>query len=158
HALTHGHPLALALAAEVLRDAAHPSLPALTPDIVRVLLDRIVRALPDPAQRELLEIAALARVVTEDLLRDLGIAASPAGYDWLRSLSYVREGNDGVAIHDLVRDAVAAELEFRDPARATLLRARILERANDVLAVSSGRARERAFYDVLFRLRSDPAL
>src|SRR5262249_32946197 len=98
HALTHGHPLALALAAEVLRDAAHPSLPALTPDIVRVLLDRIVRALPDPAQRELLEIAALARVVTEDLLRDLGIAASPAGYDWLRSLSYVREGNDGVAI------------------------------------------------------------
>jgi hypothetical protein len=84
HALTHGHPLALALAAEILRDSGAAELPALTPDVVRVLLDRIVRALPDEGHRRAIEIASLARVATEDLLRDLELGSAPALYDFLR--------------------------------------------------------------------------
>lgn len=156
HALTHGHPLALALAAEILRDSGAADLPELTPDVVRVLLDRIVRSLPDEAHRRALEVAALARVVTADLLRDLGVV--PALYDFLRGLSYARETAEGLVVHDLVRDAITAELGFRDPSARRELREAIGARARAVIARATGRARERAFYDLLFGMRSDPHL
>lgn len=156
HALTHGHPLALALVAEGAR--IDGSVPMLAPDVVRALLERIVRDLPSADRRAALEIAALLRVTNEAALADLGVSDPADALAWLRSLSFVHQTDEGVAPHDLVRDAVLAELDQRDPARRAELVARCRARNRRALASSSPRVRERAFFDVVFAFRDDPTM
>ena len=69
-AFTHGHPLALALVAEVLAQGGNRTagLPEHAPDVVRVLLERFVRDVPSPRHRLALEVCAHARVTTEGML------------------------------------------------------------------------------------------
>lgn len=162
HALTHGHPLALALVASLLAegaaaDGAGEALPALTPDVVRALLERILRAIPEPERRAALEIAAHARVVDEATLAELGVADARGVFAWLRALSFVHESPEGVALHDLVRDVIAADLAMRDRARERAVRDALAARRRR-LAARGGRDRERAFFDELYALRRDPRM
>src|SRR5688572_11555393 len=70
---THGHPLALALVADVL--AKHPQgmrfEPSEAPDVVRHLLELFLDDVPVGREREALEVCCIARVTTEPLLIDL---------------------------------------------------------------------------------------
>ncbi|WP_305785441.1 hypothetical protein [Symbioplanes lichenis] len=54
-------------------------------------------------------------VTTEELLR--AVAGEDAGelFKWLRTLSFVEEGPYGLYPHDVVRDALDADLRWRDP-------------------------------------------
>ncbi len=124
YAITHGHPLALALLAEVLR-AGGSAAPGPSPDVVRDLLDRLLVAVPTPAHRAALEAAAQVRVLDEPLLGALVDAEDAADlFAWLRGLPFVEATRTGLTLHDLVRDAVAADLRWRDPARVRALRER----------------------------------
>ena len=135
-AFTHGYPLALALVAERLRQRpGTPFAPADAPDIVRTLLERFVRDVPSPRHRTAIEGAALARAVTEPLLAAL-LADEPGGdgepatpdahtlFGWLRGLTFVEDGPRGLALHDVAREAVEADLRWRDAERYATLHAR----------------------------------
>jgi hypothetical protein len=55
-AFTHGHPLALALVADLLARGEQPTFsPDQAPDLVRMLLERFVQQVPSAAQRRALE-------------------------------------------------------------------------------------------------------
>jgi hypothetical protein len=123
-AATHGHPLALALLAEVMR-AGGSAAAGPTPDLVRDLLDRLLAAVPTPAHRRALEAAAQVRALTEPLLAALLFLADAAEpFDWLRGLPFVESTPAGLVLHDLVRDAVGADLRWRDAARVRAIRER----------------------------------
>src|SRR5690606_27040086 len=85
--LTYGHPLALVLLGDWLAavvqsgQSVEVSLEH-APDAVQVLVERILRDVSDPLQRQALEICSHAR---------------------------------GIYPHDLVRDAVEADLRWRNP-------------------------------------------
>lgn len=167
HALTFGHPLGLVLVGELARERslegseaseASTVLPALGPDVVTVLVQRFLDGLPTASQRAALEMAAHARVVTEGLLRDLGSDDPARDFAWLRDLSFVRATPEGLMLHDLLRDAVVAELSHRDPGRARALGGRVVERNARAFAGSSGAARHAVFLDRLDELRRDPVL
>ncbi len=121
YAFTHGHPLALALVGDVAR--AHGSLsPAGSADVIGVLLDRLLAAMPSPTHRLALEAASQVRVVNEPLLAvllgaDSSTAAIPALFDWMRGLPFVDAGQSGLYLHDLVRDTLTTELRWRDASR-----------------------------------------
>jgi hypothetical protein len=74
---THGHPLALSLAADLFgqNQAAGAFDLKQEPDIVRVLLERFVADVPDPVLRQALEVCAHALATDEALVADL------TGYD-----------------------------------------------------------------------------
>jgi hypothetical protein len=114
--LSHGHPLGLSLLVDlVTRGGEAPSDP-LTPDLVGMLLQRFVDTVPTGPHRRALEVCALARVTTESLLRD-ALADDNAHelFRWLLEASFTESGPAGVFPHDLVRDALDADLRWRDP-------------------------------------------
>jgi hypothetical protein len=125
-----GSPLALALAADAARVAPawEPNRSPEPPEIVRALIRRITEAELDAAHRGAIAVAALARIVTLDLLRDVlpGVDAVEA-YEWLASRTFSEPLGDGLTLHDLVRRALRAELRRSDPERERELRRRIAD-------------------------------
>ncbi|HVF11139.1 MAG TPA: hypothetical protein VNA16_10070 [Abditibacteriaceae bacterium] len=119
---THGHPLALSLVADLF--AQRPDtrfLPGESPNMVKVLLEHLVSEVPTPAHREALEACALVRVTTESILRallsepDADRADAHELFEWLRSLSFIEAGAQGIFPHDLAREVLAADLRWRNP-------------------------------------------
>ncbi len=120
-----GHPLALELAAAALladpdRDIAGGPPPA----VIRQLLDAVLSGLPERVI-ETLEAASTSRRVTEPVLRSL-LARSGvrADFDALAGLPFVERTPEGLMIHDVVREALAADLRERDPERHATCRRR----------------------------------
>jgi hypothetical protein len=159
----HGHPLALAMLAEVpteRRSATAPGdLPGLPPDLVSVLVERFVQDVPDGDHQRALDLCALARVTTEALLRDVVGGDPGALHRWLRSLAVVEQGPAGLVPHDLAREVIGRDLALRDPdghrALADRLRAHhlaALERATD------DDGRQRAVRDLLYSARRQRAV
>jgi len=157
--VTHGHPLALALAIDVLRqgDAAAMLERMGAPDVVQALLQRFVDELPTVGHRHALQVCAEARTTTEAVLRAaLDEEDVHARFEWLRRLSFVEHGPHGLFPHDLARDVLVADLKWRDPeVRATLHR-RIRVHAMTRLRAARGRAQQLAALDFLFTEYSDP--
>ncbi|MFF8973823.1 AAA family ATPase [Streptomyces sp. NPDC014995] len=120
-AFASGHPLALALAAHVARTEGI-DLPASAswrpaPEVVASLLRRILGHLPGPRHRLALEVCSQAHLTTETLLRAVVGDDAPELFAWLREQPYVDHCAEGVFPHDVVREALAADLRWRDPER-----------------------------------------
>jgi hypothetical protein len=114
--LAHGHPLGLSLLADVVVRGGEATVDPLTPDLVGTLLRRFVEIGPGGRHRRALETCSLARVTTETLLREvLELEDAHDLFGWLRELAFVESGPEGVHPHDLARDALEADLRWRDP-------------------------------------------
>jgi hypothetical protein len=124
-AFAHGHPLALSLVAEVCAQRPGVSFqPEAAPEVVRTLLQQLVREVRSPAHRAAIEACALVRTTTEPLLAAM-LAEENAYelFEWLAALSFVESGPDGLFPHDLAREVLASELRWRNPDwNATLTR------------------------------------
>ncbi len=114
---THGHPLALALVGEVLKDRG-TFAPDQSADVIGELLGTLVRDAPTPVHRRVLEASAQVRVVTEPLLAALlGVPDAADLFGWLRGLPFVDPGPLGLYLHDLARNVLASDLRWRHPDR-----------------------------------------
>jgi hypothetical protein len=75
-----------------------------------------------------LAVAAIARVTTPEMLDAVLPAGDAEGaYERLRSLSFSEPVGDGLALHELVRKALRADLRRRAPDRDRELRRRITD-------------------------------
>ncbi len=113
-----GHPLSLALGAErQLENPTAPFVPTESPDVVGELCEQFLAGVTDPALRQAVEVSALLRTTTEDLLSAMlpDIDARTA-FRWLRSLSFVETTPRGLFPHDLPREIIATDLAWRRPA------------------------------------------
>lgn len=170
--LTHGHPLALSLLVDVLLqhdDRANGELLDLrdAPDAVRALLERFVEGVPDTRHRAALEVCAHARVTTEDLLRAAlgegegegeGHDDASALFAWLRTLSIVEEGREGVFPHDVARDVLDLDLRWRDRARYARMHGQVRRHIVARIRATTGREQQRASADLHFLHRANPGI
>jgi len=158
--LAHGHPLGLSLLADlVVRGGAAAAADTLTPDLVGALLRRFVEIVPSGPHRRALEVCAVARVTTEALLRDvLGLEDVHDLFAWLRGLSFIESGTAGVFPHDLARDALEADLRWRDPDGYRLVFRRIRGYINTCLRTSVGHEQQRAIFDAKYMFRRLPGV
>ena len=156
---SHGHPLGLSLMADVLLRGGEPAADPLTPDLVGALLRRFVEITPDEQHRRTLEVCALARLTTESLLREvLGSEDTHEEFRWLRGLSFVESGSEGVFPHDLARDALEADLRWRDPDRYRRVMRRIRSHIDARLRTSRGHDQQQAISDAKYMFRHLPGL
>lgn len=117
-AFTRGHPLALALVADVCAQPGGAVALDANPQVVTALLAGLLDAVPTPRHRAALEACAQVRVTTEPLLATLlDLPDARELFDWLRGLSVMEYGPRGIHPHDLARDALGAELRWRHPER-----------------------------------------
>ncbi|HEX6033852.1 MAG TPA: hypothetical protein VFY83_05425 [Anaerolineales bacterium] len=167
---THGHPLALSLIADLFSQRGKVGFaPEESPDVVKTLLERFIQQVPGSAHRAALEACALARVMTESLLDqmlDMRQNAPSSGpshgarelFDWLRGLSFIQSSSEGLFPHDLAREALVADLHWRNPDWYSELhqRARAYYTAN--IEKSSGMAQQRALLDLVYLHRENPVI
>lgn len=161
--MTHGHPLALSLLADVVEQHRGALAPGLslqeTPDVVRVLLEHFVEWVPSPRHREALEACAHARFTTEDLLRTaLGGDDTHELFGWLRGLSFIEEDPYGVFPHDVARDVLDADLRWRDRASYADLHRRVRRHLVEQASRTRGLEQHRWAADITFLHRNNPAM
>jgi hypothetical protein len=156
---SHGHPLGLSLLADVVLSGGEFEVDVLAPDVVATLLRRFVDVVPVGERRRALEACALARVTTEALIRDaLALQDAHEVFAWLRDLSFVETGPDGVFPHDLARDVLDADLRWRDPEGYKRLFRGVGDHIYAALKSSHGRAQQRAAFDLKFLFRNLPSV
>jgi hypothetical protein len=158
---TYGHPLALVLLADwlALNPLSVPGDLRQVPDVVRLLTERFLQDAPTSLHRQALETSALARVTTEDLLAEVfGEEVAPTLFAWLRELSFIEAGQDGLFPHDVVRDVVETDLRWRNPEAWRQLYRRVRRHLSHRFWTSSGLTRQRAFADLLYLQRQHPAM
>ena len=157
--LAHGHPLGLSLLADVVVRGGEAAADPLTPDLVGTLLQRFVEVVPSGLHRRALEVCAIARVTTEGLLREvLGVEDAHDPFAWLRGLSFVESGPDGVLPHELARDALDADLRWRDPDSYRRVFRTVRGHINARLRTSQDEEQQRAIADAKYMFRRLPGV
>ncbi len=113
---THGHPLALRLAASARGARPDLTVPDAAVATVVTELARVYLSGLDQPTRAVLDAACTLRRPTLSLLGALLPEVPPhEAYDMLRPLPFVEFGPDGLILHDTVREVVAALLRVNDP-------------------------------------------
>jgi hypothetical protein len=155
---THGHPLALSLVADVFAQRGDiPFQPEATPDVVKVLLEQLVQKVPGPAHRTALEVCALVRVTTESLLAAaLDLEDAHELFDWLRGLSFIEAGPMGLFPHDLAREALVADVRWRNRDWYAELHRRVRSYYSANLEKASPLEQQRILFDYVFLHRDNP--
>lgn len=115
--ISRGHPLTLSMMADAVRRGATPRSLSDQPDTVSALLALIIDEVPSARHRTALEVCALVAVTTEDLLRAMADGDAAELFAWLRTQPFIDESPYGLYPHDVVRDAITADLRWRSPAR-----------------------------------------
>jgi hypothetical protein len=119
-----GHPLSLKLAASALRNRPDVSIEAVTVQAIVEELTELYLDVLDPATRRALDAAAVVRRPTISLLAAMLPDAAPQdAFDRLLDLPFVELSDDGLVLHDTVRETVAAHLRSSDPDRSRRYRA-----------------------------------
>jgi hypothetical protein len=125
-----GSPLALALAADTAAadSSWNPARGPEKPEIVRSLIRRLAESEIESVRLSALGVAAIARVTTVELLRDvLPDSDAEGAYRRLSQLTFTEPLGDGLTLHELVRKALWADLRRRDQERERELRRRIVD-------------------------------
>lgn len=167
-AFAHGHPLALALAADTL-GATSPSsagpaapTPAFDPqgaDLIGALLDRFVRVVPDAKAQMALYAASLVLYLDEGLLGEmLDRDRARAQFDWLRTLSFVATAPRGLTLHALVRQLLVHDVQWRDPDLYRTLHRRARQHYSRRLTDGDPARQVAWLSDYLFLYRENPVV
>ncbi|PRY41339.1 hypothetical protein CLV43_10597 [Umezawaea tangerina] len=136
--ISRGHPLTLSMMVDAVRRGAVPRTLDDLPDVVGALLAQLVDEVPSTRHRTALEVCALSAVTTEDLLRALADGDAGELFAWLRTQAFVDESPYGLYPHDVVRDAITADLRWRDPVRYADLYRRKLAFFHDQVRATAG--------------------
>src|SRR4051812_39955093 len=128
-AWTGGSPLALTLAASAMRDPHWtPEVGIERPETVKALIRQLAETEMTGGNVGALGVAAIARVTTVDLLREvLPRTDSADAYRWLSERTFAEPLGEGVTLHELVRKALRADLRLRHPEWERELRRRIAD-------------------------------
>jgi ATP/maltotriose-dependent transcriptional regulator MalT len=159
---THGFPLALSLVAEAFAQRPDTADFQLTdqPDMVKTLLERFVQQVPGPAHRAALEACALVRATTEALLGEMLMMGEAVHelFEWLRGLSFVEARTGGLFPHDLARNALVADLRWRNPDWYAELHRRARSYYHRHIDLTTGLPQQRLLFDLIFLHRDNPVV
>jgi hypothetical protein len=157
---THGHPLALSLVADVF--VQRPGVrfrPAETPDVIKTILEQFVQQVPGPAHRTALESCALVRYTTESLLGHMATMPEVHElFEWLRSLTFIESGPLGLFPHDIAREALVADLRWRNPDWYAELHHRARNYYASRLKQTHGREQQRVLFDYIYLHRDNTVI
>lgn len=154
---THGHPLALTLAADLYSvDPESAVRPETAPDLIFSLVSRLMDGMPEGDLRRAVHAAALPRVLTEPLLASLlGKADAADEFEWLRGRSFFEAGAGGLQPHDLARTALIQNLKWRNPDEYRLLHDRARAYYSERLG-QAGVEAEWVLFDYIYLHRNNP--
>jgi hypothetical protein len=156
--LTHGHPLALSLLADVVARGADEWDDVLGPDTVSALVRRLIDVVPDSVQWRALAVCAISRVTTQSLLRHVLGGDGRASFDWLADLSFTEQAPEGVVPHELTREVLDADLRWRDPEQYRDVFRAVRSHVSGRLVAADPSDVRRAILDLKYMFRNLPGV
>jgi hypothetical protein len=160
-AFTHGHPLALSLIADLHQqiNISFPLAPIQERNVIQTLVSRFLQEVPTGQQREVLELCAIARTTTEDLLASrYGREHAYTLFQWLRTLSFIEQGPYGLFPHDLVRTGLTIDLHWRNPSAYVDYQQTVLAYLRQRAWQSKGSEQQRYGLDMIFVNKQAPGM
>lgn len=157
---THSYPLALSLIADLYDQRPNYHFkPVEAPDVVKILLEQFLQRVPGPAHRSALEACALVRVTTESLLAAMvRLPDANELFEWLRGLSFIQTRPGGLFPHDLAREALVADLRWRNPEWYAELHRRARAFYTERLQQTQGPEQQLALFDFVYLHRDNPVV
>lgn len=157
---THGHALALSLVADTFDQGTDVQFqPEAAPDVIQILLEQLVQQVPSSLHREALEASALVRLTTESLLATLLMRDSVHDvFEWLRGLSFMETDRRGLFPHDLAREALAADVRWRNPDWFSELHTRARGYYMSRIKAGTGQEQRRLLSDLVYLHRDNPSV
>lgn len=157
---THGHPLALSLVSDVFVQQPETEFqPENVPDIIKTLLEQFMQEVPSPNHRAALEACSQVRLMNEPLLGAMLQIEDPHPvFEWLRGLSFIESDKRGLYPHDLTREALTADLRWRDPERQEALHALARGYYMRHFQQGDGRQQRQILSDYIFLHRQNPII
>ena len=150
-----GHPLSLKLAASALQNRPDVSIEAVTVQAIVEELTELYLDVLDPMTRQALDSAAVVRRPTMSLLAAMLPDAAPQdAFDRLLGLPFVEVSDDGLVLHDTVRETVAAHLRSSDPDRSRRYRAAAWRQLRSEVTRASNHELWRYTADLLYILQN----
>ncbi len=150
-----GHPLSLKLAASALRNRPDVSIEAVTVQAIVEELTELYLDVLEPATRRALDAAAVVRRPTKSLLAAMLPDAAPQdAFDRLLDLPFAELSDDGLVLHDTVRETVSASLRSADPDRSRRYRAAAWRQLRAELTQASSHELWRYTADLLYILQN----
>jgi hypothetical protein len=150
-----GHPLSLKLAASALQNRPDVSIEAVTIQAIVEELTEIYLDGLEPMTRQALDAAAVVRRPTMTLLAAMLPDAAPRDvFDRLSDLPFVELSDDGLVLHDTVRETVAANLRASDPERSRRYRAAAWRQLRAEVASAANHELWRYTADFLYLLQN----
>jgi hypothetical protein len=130
--------------------------PAETPDVIQTILEQFVQQVPGPAHRTALESCALVRHTTETLLSHMATMPEVHElFEWLRGLAFIESGALGLFPHDVAREALVADLRWRNPEWYAELHRRARGYYAARLKQTHGQEQQRVLFDYIFLHREN---
>jgi hypothetical protein len=127
--------------------------------VIETLLKRLVQQVPSPAHRTTLESCALVRQMTETLLSHMvSMPEVHELFEWLRGLTFIESGPLGLFPHDVAREALIADLRWRNPDWYAELHQRGRNYYAARLKQTHGQEQQRVIFDYVFLHRDNPAI
>ncbi len=153
--LSRGHPLSLRLAASALAERPDVTLETVAVDAIVNGLTELYLGGLDARTRVILDAASVVRRPTLSLLAAMLPDVAPQdAFDRLRALPFVELSDDGLVVHDTVREAVAVLLRASDPDRSRRYRASAWRQLRDEVARASNQDMWRYTADLLYILQN----
>jgi hypothetical protein len=154
--LGRGHPLTVALLADLAASGQVPGTLADAPDLIATLLELFICDAPSEAHLTGLATCVIAWLTTEDLLTQMVGAEAATVWQWLARRPFITRGPRGLLAHDLTRDVLDAELARRAPERYRTYQRTIYTHMVGSLRAATGIDRQWHAQQLLFQMRSSP--
>ena len=151
-----GHPLTMALLADLAVTGEVPDILADAPNLISALLESFLGDVPSEAHLIGLATCAIAWLTTEELLAEMVGADAATVWRWLVRRPFVTTTPRGLFAHDLVRNVLDAEFERRAPERYLSYHRMIRDHAVAGLRAATGPDRQVRAQQMLFLLRNTP--
>ncbi|MFP5415687.1 MAG: ATP-binding protein [Actinomycetes bacterium] len=156
---TRGHPLALALLADVAAQGGADIEAGSDPAVVAALLGVLVDSVPSPRHRAALEVCAQVLTTTEPLLAAvLGGDDAHDLFSWLSRLSIVETGRRGLFPHDLARDTLGSELRWRHPEQHAAIHRKAGAYYRELFYAVDAPSQQQVLVEYVFLHRESPVL
>jgi hypothetical protein len=155
-ALGRGHPLTMALLADLAASGEMPDTLADAPNLLSALLESFLGDVPSEAHLTGLATCAIAWLTTEELLAEMVGADAAEVWQWLARRPFVTSTPRGLFVHDLVRDVLDAEFERRAPERYRSYQRVIRDHVVAKLRAAAFIERQLQGQQMLFMLRNTP--
>ncbi len=155
---SNGHPLALQLASSAILEQPQRQLHKIpSNDVVQTLVNYFIDDIKSPLLRRALEATSIVRRINESVLSAMLGIDDEAGswlYEQLSGVEFIEHWEDGLSLHDVLKNVLSSDLKARYPLKYCQYRSRACQVLLTEMKSASASQLLRYTADILYQVEN----